>query len=823
MKTMLARRIAALFLLFATLAAAPASTVAATGSAVPSFTYPTLHIPRIDVEGFGALEVELLLSDQANLVFTLVFTQAASAALAPGATYDLQSGVLDIPLVRIGTAFHDVQLISLGAGQFQATSIIAAMVPGQSGYQQMCAGCHGADGLGGTVGVSLHNCAFCSSLDVLDAYIDANMPLGMPGLCIDGCASDVASYIATAFAAGQPSQLTGTLEALTILAPADTLRKASLQLLSRLPTAAELALVASNGEAGLSSAIDAMLEEPAFQRRLGEIFNDRLHTNRYLSTNGAEAALNLMTGRFPNARWFDPGESLRGADYQANRITTNNSVASEPLELLAYIVQNDLPASEFLTADYFMVNGYSAKSYGLTGVVFDDEWDPAEFRPATLPGLPHAGILSSLMFLNRYPTSATNRNRARSRVVYDLFLDVDILGLDGVRPDGSAVDISSPAPTMENPDCVKCHSLLDPVASAFKDWNRRGYYAPMRFWYQDMFQAGFAGTDLPNAQARTATQWLGEQIALDPRFDTAMTRILYRGLTGSEPLAPPGAEATTASTEAYLAESASLNAITELYVADNRNLKTLAREIVLSPYWRASGLADAGFAQVHADTGAAVLLTPELLHRKIAALFGFEWRGPLDQYSTNKALAGTARLLDARQHYQQIYGGINSFAITERLSDPNGLMVLVQERMANELACYAVPHDFLAAASARRLFPFVETTTTLASAQGQSAVRNNIRHLHQYLLGENLDPAAAEITSTYQLFAAVLQDGQGKLGNGESSALPSRCQRNRDLLTGASLNVAGNDGRLVSDPAYVIRAWMAVVAYLLSDYRFVYE
>ena len=32
----------------------------------------------------------------------------------------------------------------------------------------------------------------------------------------------------------------------------------------------------------------------------------------------------------------------------------------------------------------------------------------------------------------------------------------------------------------------------------------------------------------------------------------------------------------------------------------------------------------------------------------------------------------------------------------------------------------------------------------------------------------------------------------------------------------------GVDGRLRNDTNYVIRAWMAVVAYLLADYRFIY-
>jgi hypothetical protein len=613
------------------------------------------------------------------------------------------------------------------------------------------------------------------------------------------------------------------LQAITTLAPEATLRKAALHLVSRLPNAAEVAMVNEYGEAGLRAALDALMTEPAFYVRLSEIFNDVLHTNRYLSVNGAEAALNLLRGRYPNARWFDTGGDRRDAQYLANRMTTNNSLAVEPLQLINYVVKNDLPATELLTADYMLVNGYSAKSYGLSNIAFANEWDPDEYRPAVLPGHPHAGILSSLMFLNRYPTTATNRNRARARVVYDLFLDVDILALDGERPDGSAVDLVNAAPTMENPDCVKCHSLLDPVASAFQNWNRRGFYAPPRTWYQDMFQAGFAGQALPASDQRNALQWLAARIGADPRFDDAMVRIVYRGLTGREPLDPPGSEATAATTEAYQAEAQTLAAIEAVYVADNRNLKTLAREIMLSPYWRADGLADTAFALVHEDTGAAALLTPEQLHRKIIALFGFEWRGPLDRYSINLTLNGTPRLLNARQYYQQIYGGIDSFAITERLSAPNGLMALVQERMANELACYAVPQDFLAGRSQRRLFPFVDPGTTPVGAQNQEAVRANIRHLHGYLLGEELAPGAAELEHTYQLFTAVQQDGQSRIGAGETSALPNRCMRNNDLLTGAALNGAGSDGRLRTDPNYVIRAWMAVVAYLLADYRFLYE
>jgi hypothetical protein len=308
----------------------------------------------------------------------------------------------------------------------------------------------------------------------------------------------------------------------------------------------------------------------------------------------------------------------------------------------------------------------------------------------------------------------------------------------------------------------------------------------------------------------------------DGRFDSAIVRLLYTGMTGQEPLDAPGADAMTAQTEAYLAESAHLDEIQAKYVAANRTLKTLVKEIVLSPYWRADGLSDPAQGVVHASTGAARLLTPEMLHRKLNALFGFEWRGTLNSYSKDVNLLSTARLLDGRQYFQQIYGGIDSFTITERLSDPNGLMVFVQERMANEMACYAVPNDFLAPKSQRRLFAGVEATTQLTTTQDRDAVKATIVHLHKYLLGETLALTDPEITATYQLFEAVLVEGKKRVGVSELTTLPALCQRNNDILTGASFNTGGVDGRLRNDPQYVIRAWMAVVAYLLADYRFLY-
>ncbi len=810
------------------------SSLAQSGSSIPYFENNILTVPRIDVEGYGSLRLELALQDESSLTFSLLTAVDADSSLTPGATYDLSSSTLSIPLVQAESEFYSLEMQLTPQELFQVIVADATTLPGQDEYNAQCADCHGVDGQGGLVAVSLVNCANCGDTNTLINYISNVMPLGGPESCIGDCAEDVADYLLTLFQVDDSPLVTQTIAALQSMPLDDTLRKASLQLAGRLPTESEVNLVNSEGETGLSTVLDSLMIEDAFYDRIMEMFNDLILTDRYLNANGMPAeALNLIQ-IFPDAFWFgDPQTAERTPEYFDTLLITNDSIAREPLQLVKYVVENELPMTEILTADYFMVNPYSAKSYGVFDELsFQNEYDENEWLPAQLNDLelafrrntfnigdiPHAGLLTSIMFLNRYPTSDTNRNRGRSRVVYDLFLDVDILALEGSRPDGEAVDISSPAPTLDNDDCVVCHGLLDPVASSFENWSDRGFFLPNTPWYDDMFQAGFAGIDRPADQEPTSLQWLASQIALDPRFDDAMVRITYSGLVGREPLDPPGDDGTEAEWDAYNAESVHLDELKAAFTADNQNLKTLIKQIILSPYWRAEGLENDAFAIVHEDTGAARLLSPEMLHRKINAVLGFEWRSLLDFYSVTKDIDSQARLLDNRQYYQQIYGGIDSFVVTQRLTEPNGLMVAVQERMANELACYAIPNDFLAPASERLLLPHVEVATLPTNTTNESAIMSNIQHLHSHLLGEDLEIDDPELQATYDLYIDVLESGQAAIGVTEASTLPNLCRRTRDLLTGEDL-----ENSLTLDPDFTIRAWMAVAAYLMSDYRFVYE
>ena len=259
-------------------------------------------------------------------------------------------------------------------------------------------------------------------------------------------------------------------------------------------------------------------------------------------------------------------------------------------------------------------------------------------------------------------------------------------------------------------------------------------------------------------------QWLAQEIANDPKFPRAVTRMVVNGLTGKEPLqAPTDSASSPADVDAYIAERTLLNDIQSRFVSDNYNLKTLIREILLSPYWRASGIATEGNQSAHMLTGSEYLLSPEQLNRKIDSLFGFDWRNSLDQYYKDQDRSYASKLGNT---FHQIYGGIDSDSITSRLKSPNGLMGAMQIRMANELACYAVPRDFWQPAEQRRLFLFVDKETNPYDDSGtldQGAVnliRENIRFLHEYLLGEQLSVNSSEVQITLDLFMTALNRGR---------------------------------------------------------------
>lgn len=596
-----------------------------------------------------------------------------------------------------------------------------------------------------------------------------------------------------------------------LLDPVATFRKASLQLNGRLPTSEEVQALLDGGEDSLPSLVQTLFAEDAFYRRLVEVFNDQWLTDRYVRDgNGV-----LNDTDFPDVDTYYDGLS------EGDQVKARRSVAQEPLQLMAYIVRNDRPFTEVLTADYTVLNPFTAVVYNNSQLEFTNPYDEFEFQEARIRlrrdgaavDWPHAGILSSPMFLNRYPTSRTNRNRHRARIVLREFLATDILKV-AERPIDPTEAVNFANPTREDPSCNTCHAVIDPIAGAFMKWNDNDQevHEPAREWYTEMPLPGFGTESMTTAEYDEALQWLGQRVATDPRFALSVVINVYKSLTGSEPQAFPD----DPSPETFLswqAQDQTIRAIADAFVASNYNLKVVIEQIVLSPYYRAKNTSATDTTRLAelGNVGTAQLLTPELLDRKIEAIFGYKWMS-----GNNPALRG---------NYAILYGGIDSETVTERLTTPNGLMGAIMWRMSNEMSCRSVSADFALRRTDRRLFPNVEIDTFpendvgAVDEEGDRDIRRNLQHLHALFLGEELASDSPELSRLYGLFVDTWHEGRAKrLRDEVPEDLPYDCRYRIDPFTGAEVN-----NELAADPNYTMRAWMAVVTYLLADYRFLYE
>lgn len=627
--------------------------------------------------------------------------------------------------------------------------------------------------------------------------------------------------------AGAP-QTAPFFEGVVMLDDRRLLRRVTLSLAGRLPSEAEFSTLVQAGPQAMPSILDAIMTEDAFYDRLREGFNDIF---LLLGIDGNADQTVLSYEHFEKTRhWYqtydlshisDPDERQRrewkiAAEYR-------QAILGEPMKLIEDIVRHDKPFTEIVTADYIMVSPYSARGYGMFDEVkgqFKNPDDPFEYVPVKLQALvgrsesenqdsatgfyPHAGLLASFQYLTRYPTTETNRNRLRARMYYQHFLGVDVLELAARVSDAAAVTAKFEVPTMQAAECAVCHKTLDPVAGMFQDYWRfadQGVYGKRKEgWFTDMFAAGFEGEDLPAEERWRSLQWLGERTARDPRFAVAMTQHVYYILTGRKTLtAPKDFENPlyAAKARAYSEQLRQTEAIAAHFAQSGFNLKTVFKDWIASDFYRADGLAttiDDPCRQAELeDVGLVRMLSPEQVERKVGAVFGTPWGKLTDQFAT-------------------LYGGIDSKEVTDRAADPSGAMGAIQRTLSNDVACRHVARDFALPAAERRLFPNIEPNVIPGeSAAGDLAIRQAIVHLHELILGRYDAEDSAEIERTFGLLAAVVQDAKGATGLDTRENYFCRAN-NRDVPDVAA-----------DDPSYTIRAWRAVVTYLLRRTEFLYE
>lgn len=623
-------------------------------------------------------------------------------------------------------------------------------------------------------------------------------------------------------------------------APVDTLRDASLLLAGRLPTSAELVAVSTGGDTSLRTALLTLMQGTHFHTFLKDAANDRLFIRGNEDFNLADDCVTC----FPlmNAEYWRLKDKADASGLAADRTALNvwmqqmtYSFIEAPLELIAYVVENNKPYSEILTADYDMLtpalnavvsgtavyaNGASAvasfqpgrvQSYYLRDSATVLQQVPgASFPRITNPGntkvsYPHVGVLNSRAFLSRYPSTATNRNRARARWTYYNFLGVDVESLAKRSTDPVALADTN-NPTMNNPSCTVCHSVLDPVAGTFQDYGDNGTYRVALngtdsldrayktaqggglykvgdTWYKDMRTPGFEGKA---AATSNTTRWLAEQIVNDARFATSAVRFWWPAVMGAELLKAP--EVVTdadyqARLASYEAQQVEIVALTTKFSASGLSLKNLLADMVLSRWYRADSLTTTNVSAALSDARSLAsltsekLLSPELLARKTGALTGFNWNAQIDSI-TATPLSGL------ENDYNTFYGGIDSFALKVRAREVTPLMSNVVATHALEASCPIVLGDFIRPDAQRLLFgglsPWL-TPLTEASAT-QTILSTSTTDFRAFTTTMSLLPGAKKVVMS------VLND------DCDYATTASLCKSTKNLVI-ASISITRPNGQ----------------------------
>jgi hypothetical protein len=568
-----------------------------------------------------------------------------------------------------------------------------------------------------------------------------------------------------------------------------TLRRASLLLAGAVPTDEALS-EAQKSDAGLRQQVFGLMQGKGFRDFIIRGADDRLLVQGLLNgldfnidVNGRYPELSALVSTLPDER---PEEYQ---DYHKKPYLTRGdaftevrwAISQEPLELIAHVIMNDLPYGEILTADYTMVNAFTDLAYrsdsGFSHDFADERgfYDRSEFtvfRPGYNDGyvpvddyhssdengwvsefsdyleVPHAGILSTQAWLARYPSTDTNRNRARARWTYFHFLGFDIEKSAPRSTDPDALADTN-NPTMNNTACTVCHERLDPVAGAYQSFGDSGGYLdqwggkdslsesykhPEWFggeegstlyqegdtWYRDMRPPGLEGqAHADDSPYLDSLQWLGKQIVSDPRFAPATVRFWWPAIYGSDPLlAPTNSSALDYQEQlnAFNAQEAEIGKIAERFEASGYNARSLFADMIMSRWYRHSEVTDPAMVERRptelATVGSGRLLTPEELDTKNRAIFGRSWRQQNDDFAAHDRTLNTA-LVGEHPRFKGFYGGIDGAGVTVRNREMTPLMSNVTEAMAVELACQVVIEDFQRPREERRVFTDVDRTTTL--------------------------------------------------------------------------------------------------------------
>jgi hypothetical protein len=404
------------------------------------------------------------------------------------------------------------------------------------------------------------------------------------------------------------------------------------------PTPAELEAIQADPSLYEDFA-DRWLDDPRLLPRMREVFNQR-----YLTVTGAT---------YGHAY---PGAS--GAQVAA-------AVAEEPLRLIERIIDQDLPYSEVVTADYTMANSLLAAMWDLDRAD-GSEWAPARYTD----GRVHAGVLSMSSVWLRYPSMGGNANRHRANALSKMLLCDDYLSrpivLNRAAVDQLTVDPETAIST--NDTCQSCHSTLDPLSAHFfgffyyeDDDGDASMYRPENepAW---MEYAGDAPAYYGVPTASMAE--LGQRITEDPRFVDCAVTTVWEGLTQRR------------LTDADWEEIQRHRAVFE---DSGLTVKPLVKSVVMSREYRAAEIADEALAE---RLPTVRMASPAQLESIVMDLTGYRW-----------TFGGLPGLSNHGMGLPVLTGGVDGINVTQRGYEASVGGVFVQERLAWSAAWSVASHD----------------------------------------------------------------------------------------------------------------------------------
>ncbi len=515
---------------------------------------------------------------------------------------------------------------------------------------------------------------------------------------LSGCASDSQLTPDVTVPPGEDTTPAESVDEAQALSAARLLIRASLDLRGVRPSVEELEAVEADPTL-VDTYIAEFLTDPRFADQVVSLFSEIYQT---------QADTPLVS------------YSSKTSDYP--RMVA--SMGQEPLRILAYIADNDLPYTDIVTADWTMADEYIAEVWPVDYPAGETGWRQVRYtddRPA-------AGILSTNALWWRYTTTYANANRGRANAISRLMFCNDYL----LRPiefdrDVNLLDEGAINEALKtNEGCIGCHSTLDPLASYLwgfyfdPDYPSEldvTYYHPEReYWWQEATDVapGFYGEPSYNIED------LGQQIAADSRLPECITEQTFEQLLQRD---------------VTLDDTNTLTELRETFISDELLLRRLIHEVMSRPEYRSASTEDGG--------NPWKITRPDLLASEIEDLTGFRFT----YYDYDMLTTDTYGL-------RTLAGGIDGGFVTAPAPEVNATMSLVYERLAQAASFYVVKADKADPENARL---FTEIGFTETPQTNPEAMTVQLQALHFRLFGTRIAADGPEVAANIELWSEIFE------------------------------------------------------------------